>query len=322
MNTLSRSIKIPPALSIIVPCYNEQDVLPETFNRIYEKLEHLISQSCVSRDSDIVFVDDGSSDKTWNLIEGFAESTSCIKGVKLSRNCGHQNALMAGLMSAKGDILVSIDADLQDDVDAIDQMIEKYNQGCEIVYGVRSMRTSDTAFKRGTAELFYSLLNKMGVDLIFNHADYRLLSRKAVEALKDFTEVNLFLRGIVPLLGFKSATVYYERIQRMSGTSKYPIGKMLALAIAGITSFSNVPIRTITALGFLTAMIAFAMLFWVLIVKLCTDDAVPGWASIMIPLFFLSGVQLFCLGVLGEYVAKIYSETKRRPRYLIEKTIL
>jgi len=311
----------PPVLSIVVPCYNEQDVLPGTCTRLHDKLVSLIDRNCIAGDSNVLFVDDGSVDQTWRLIEDFAQTMPCVRGVKLSRNCGHQSALMAGLMAADGDIIVSIDADLQDDLDAIDRMIDQYAQGCEIVYGVRSVRTSDTTFKRVAAELFYNLLGKIGVDLVYNHADYRLMSRKAVEALKNYTEVNLFLRGVVPLLGFKTGTVYYERSQRLAGESKYPVRKMLALAIEGVTSFSNIPIRAITVLGFLTALFAFGMLFWVLAIKLFTNDAVPGWASILVPLFFLSGVQLFCLGVLGEYIAKIYNETKRRPLYLIEKKV-
>jgi glycosyltransferase involved in cell wall biosynthesis len=311
----------PPSMSIVVPCYNEQAVLPETVSRLNAKLNSLIANGSVAANSNIFLVDDGSVDQTWSLIEGFAEKMSTVRGIKLSRNSGHQSALMAGLMSADGDIIVSIDADLQDDPDAIDQMVEKHSQGCEIVYGVRSVRTSDTAFKRIAAEFFYSALRKIGVKLVYNHADYRLLSRRAVEALKEFTEVNLFLRGIVPLLGLQSGEVYYERHQRLAGKSKYSIRRMLALAVEGVTSFSNVPIRAITVLGFLTALLAFAMLFWVLYIKLLTSDAVPGWASILVPLFFLSGVQLFCLGVLGEYIAKIYSETKRRPLYLIEKIV-
>lgn len=309
-----------PALSIVIPCYNEQEVLPETAKRMINKIESLKEKNAISGKSNIFFVDDGSKDHTWSLIEQYADENIFIRGIKLSRNQGHQNALLAGLMSADGDILVSIDADLQDDVDAIDQMIEKYMEGSDVVYGVRSKRDTDTLFKRMTAEGYYSLLGKMGVDLIYNHADYRLLSRRAVNALKEFDEVNLFLRGIVPLLGFKVDTVYYERSERFAGESKYPLKRMLAFAVEGITSFSNVPLRIITTLGFLVSLFAFIMVFWVLVTKILTDEAVPGWASTVIPMFFLGGVQLLSLGVVGEYIAKIYMETKRRPAYFIEET--
>jgi polyisoprenyl-phosphate glycosyltransferase len=310
-----------PRLSIVIPCFNEQDVLPETVKRMTGKIESLIERSYIASDSNIVFVDDGSQDNTWSLVGAYAKDNFFVKGVKLSRNQGHQNALLAGLMSADGDVLVSIDADLQDDVDAIDQMIEKFMEGCEVVYGVRSRRETDTRFKRFTAEGYYALLKKMGVDLVYNHADYRLLGRRAVEALREFDEVNLFLRGMVPLLGFKVDTVYYERSERFAGESKYPLKKMLAFALEGITSFSNVPLRIITTLGFLVSLFAFIMVFWVFGAKVFTNEAIPGWASTVIPMFFLGGVQLLSLGVVGEYIAKIYMETKRRPAYFIEKIL-
>ena len=310
-----------PSLAIVVPCYNEEEVLPETCRRMAKKLEALMEQELVSEKSCILFVDDGSSDRTWELIDDLSQEIQQVRGIKLSRNRGHQNALLAGLMSADRDICVSIDADLQDDINAIDEMVEKYKQGCDIVYGVRSTREMDTAFKRNTAESYYRLLKHFGVDLIYNHADDRLMSKKAVNALKEFSEVNLFLRGLVPMLGFRSDTVFYERSERFAGESKYPLGKMLAFAVEGITAFSNVPLRLITALGLLVSIGAFAMVFWVMWTVAFTQSVVPGWASTVVPMFFLGVVQLLSLGVVGEYVSKIYMETKRRPHYLIEKSV-
>ena len=310
-----------PNLAIVIPCYNEEEVLPITVEVMLAKVTDLIKRDKISATSQIFFVDDGSKDQTWSLIQQYAEKHQAVRGIKLSRNKGHQNALLAGLMTAEGDILVSIDADLQDDIDVIEQMIERYADGCDVVYAARAKRQTDTAFKKMTAELYYTILHKMGVNVVFNHADYRLLSRKAIESLRTFSEVNLFLRGIVPLLGYKSDTVFYDRAQRAAGESKYPIRKMLAFAIEGITSFSNVPLRLITFLGFSVSVFAFAMIFWVGWIKFFTDTAVPGWASILIPMFFLGGVQLLSLGVIGEYIAKIYMETKRRPAYFIDKVV-
>jgi polyisoprenyl-phosphate glycosyltransferase len=310
-----------PLLSIVIPCFNEEEVLPAAKQKIVDKLNVLIESGSVSSESNVFFVDDGSSDNTWMLIREYAKENPLVHGIKLSRNRGHQNALLAGIMSADGDAVISIDADLQDDVDAIDSMVARYMDGCEIVYGVRSRRDTDTAFKRFTAEGYYTLLRKMGVDLVYNHADYRLLGRRAVDALKNFQEVNLFLRGIVPLLGYKTDTVFYERGDRFAGESKYPLRKMLAFAIEGITSFSNIPLRLITTVGFAVSFFAFLMVFWVLGIRIFTEQAVPGWASTVIPTFFLGGVQLLSLGVVGEYVAKIYMETKRRPAYFIEEVI-
>lgn len=318
---MTPSLANKPNLAIVIPCYNEEDVLPITVEVMLAKVTELIKQEKIDAGSQIFFIDDGSKDQTWSLIQQYAEKYQAIRGIKLSRNKGHQNALLAGLMTAEGDILVSIDADLQDDINVIEQMIDRYNDGCDVVYAARAKRQTDTHFKKMTAELYYAILHKMGVNVIFNHADYRLLSRKAIESLRTFSEVNLFLRGIVPLLGYKSDTVFYDRAQRAAGESKYPIKKMLAFAIEGITSFSNVPLRLITFLGFTVSVFAFAMIFWVGWIKFFTDTAVPGWASILIPLFFLGGVQLLSLGVIGEYIAKIYMETKRRPAYFIDEVI-
>ena len=308
-------------LSIVIPCYNESEVFPETSRRLLALLDHLQTQALITEDSSLYFVDDGSEDNTWQLIQKLAENSSHVHGIKLSRNRGHQNALLAGLFCAEGDVLVSIDADLQDDISVIENMLIKHREGADIVYGVRSARDTDTAFKRGTAETYYRLLELMGVDIVYNHADYRLLSRRALTALGDFNEVNLFLRGIIPLLGFRSATVEYERHERFAGESKYPLRKMLALAADGITSFSVTPLRLITALGFSVCLFSVVMALWIVLGKLLTDSIVPGWASSVVPIYFLGGVQLLSIGVLGEYVAKIYLETKRRPRYIIERII-
>lgn len=310
-----------PSVSIVIPCYNEEEVLPQTKSRIYDKLDSLLERGCIQPKSSVFFVDDGSSDATWDLICSYARDDRIFHGIKLSRNCGHQKALLAGLMSADGEVVISIDADLQDDLDAIDEMLEKYQGGTEIVYGVRANREADSRFKRLSAQSYYALLRKLGVELVYNHADFRLMSRKAINALKEYKEVNLFLRGIVPLLGFETDTVYYSRSYRAAGESKYSLGKMLSFAIEGVTSFTNIPLRLITGLGFLVSLFAFLMIFWVLGIKLFTDQAAPGWASIVIPTFFLGGVQLLSIGVVGEYVAKIYLEAKRRPAYVIEKVI-
>lgn len=310
-----------PSLSVVIPCYNEEKVLPEVSSRIGAKIESLVERGLVRAESNIFFVDDGSTDATWELISEYAGGNPRFHGIKLSRNCGHQRALLAGLMSADGNVVVSMDADLQDDIDAIDEMLKKYQDGVEIVYGVRADRTVDSGFKRISAQGYYTLLRKMGVELIHNHADFRLMGRRAIDALREFSEVNLFLRGLVPLLGFKTDTVYYQRRIRAAGESKYSLRKMLGFAIEGITSFSNVPLRMITSLGFLVSLFAFLMIFWVLGIKMFTDQAVPGWASTVVPMFFLGGVQLLSIGVLGEYVAKIYLETKRRPTYIIEKAV-
>lgn len=310
-----------PCLSIVVPCYNEEEVLPETGRRLAALLQSLISSNKITPDSHVIFVDDGSRDQTWSLIRQLGTSDSHFKGVKLSANRGHQIALTAGLFAAEGDAVVSIDADLQDDLAAIESMIDAYLNGFEVVYGVRKRREKDTFFKRSTAEGYYKLLNAMGVKIVFNHADYRLLSKRALQSLRQYTEINLFIRGLVPLLGFRSTVVEYDRAERFAGESKYPLKKMLALAVDGITSFSALPLRLISMLGLLVSFVSLFMVVWVLWTKLFTDDAIPGWASSVIPIYFLGGVQLLSIGVLGEYIAKIYFETKRRPRYFIEETV-
>jgi glycosyltransferase involved in cell wall biosynthesis len=269
----------------------------------------------------VYYVDDGSRDRTWEIIEAQSASYEFVRGIKLSRNHGHQNALLAGLLTAEGEAIISLDADLQDDVSAIKKMIELYAAGNDIVYGVRDTREADTVFKKFSAQAYYRLLSTMRVEIVYNHADYRLMSRHVIEVLREFGEVNLFLRGIIPQLGFSHALVYYHRAERYAGESKYPFRKMLALAWQGITSFSNLPLRLITTLGLLVSLISFLVVIWAISVRLFTEDAIPGWASTVLPIAFLGGIQLLCLGIMSEYLGKIYSETKRRPRYIIEKTI-
>jgi glycosyltransferase involved in cell wall biosynthesis len=308
-------------LAIVVPCYNEEEVLAETNSRLTQLVKTLIGKSKINQESKIYYVDDGSTDHTWDIIEDLSKKQNYVEGIKLSRNVGHQHALLAGLLEADGDALVSIDADLQDDVSVIEQMVDEFNyRKVQIVYGVRKQRKSDSFFKRTTAGLFYKVLRLMGGQLIEHHADFRLMGRPAIEGLREFREVNLFLRGIIPLIGFKSSIVYYDRTPRFAGISKYPFKKMLSLALNGITSFSIAPLRMITALGFLVFMISASMGIWVLINALLTDAMVPGWASTILPIYFLGGIQVLCIGVLGEYIGKIYNETKQRPRYFIEKT--
>jgi glycosyltransferase involved in cell wall biosynthesis len=307
-------------LAIVVPCYNEDEVLPETASRLNSLLNELIEAGFIGGMS-IYFIDDGSTDRTWALIEEMAARDNRVHGIKLSRNYGHQSALLAGLFHAPGDAVISIDADLQDDLAAIKDMLAAYSTGAEIVYGIRRERSSDTIFKRGTAEGYYRLLQTMGVRLVFNHADYRLLSRRVIEALRGYKETNLFLRGLIPQLGFNSATVYYNRSERFAGESKYPFSKMLGLAIEGVTSFSEVPLKLITVLGLLISLFSFGLALWALGVRIFNPSAVPGWASIVIPLYFLGGIQLLCMGVIGQYLAKVYSETKARPRFIVEKIL-
>ncbi|MEW5757518.1 MAG: glycosyltransferase family 2 protein [Pseudomonadota bacterium] len=308
-------------LAIVVPCYNEEEVLGETASRLLALLQRLTEKNKISSDSKVYFVDDGSKDRTWELIEGLSQKHGNIAGVKLSRNRGHQNALLAGLFTAEGDAVISIDADLQDDINVMEQMVDLYHQGIKIVYGVRKRRDTDTAFKRTTALQFYKLMRALGVDTIENHADYRLMDRRAIEELKGFKEVNLFLRGIVPLLGFKSSIVYYDRAERFAGESKYPLKRMIALALNAITSFSVVPLRLIMIVGMLTFLFSLGMSAWALWVKFFGSQVVPGWASTVIPVYFISGIQILCIGVIGEYVGKLYSEAKQRPRYIIEKIV-
>jgi len=308
-------------LSIVVPCYNEEEVLNESSKQLLAILERLVQKKEIDETSSIYFVDDGSKDRTWEIISKLSQDNTQIKGIKLSRNKGHQNALIAGLYSAKGDALVSIDADLQDDVSVIEQMVLKFKEGSDVVYGVRSRRDNDTWFKRFSAEGFYKLMALMGVDIVFNHADYRLMSRRVVEHLKSYEEVNLFLRAMVPLIGFKSDVVEYERSERFAGESKYPLRKMLSFAWDGITSFSVTPLRLISLIGATIFVISLFISIWALGVKLFGSSAVPGWASTVLPIYFIGGIQLLSLGVIGEYVGKIYSETKKRPKFIIEKEL-
>lgn len=314
-------IKVIPRLGIVVPCFNEEEVLPETSRRLVELLETLMVDGRVANDSQVVFIDDGSRDGTWELIESLASADHRIGGIKLSRNRGHQNALLAGLYTYDADVLLSVDADLQDDIGVIPEMLQAYARGAQVVYGVRNDRSSDGLFKRATAQGFYRLMSALGAESVYNHADFRLMSRRAVDALKSFREVNLFLRGLVPLIGFSSAIVYYTRSERLAGESKYPLRKMLALALDAVTSFSVAPLRLITAMGFLVFLLSAGMVLWTVWVKLFTDRAVPGWASTLLPIYLLGGIQILCIGVLGEYLGKVYQETKARPRYIIEKHI-
>jgi polyisoprenyl-phosphate glycosyltransferase len=308
-----------PVLAIVVPCYNEQEVFPETSRRLGALLDRLEAEGLVHPASRAWYVDDGSRDATWPLITvASSDPQRRARGIKLSRNRGHQAALLAGLMTAQGDVLISVDADLQDDLEVIPEMVCRFAAGADIVYGVRSSRGTDTAFKRATAEGYYKLLAWLGVEVVFNHADYRLMSRRAVEALRAFPESNVFLRGLVPQLGYPSTTVEYARGERFAGESKYPLRKMLALAWQGVTSFSAAPLRAITTLGMLVSLISLAMGLWALVAALSGVGTVPGWASIVIPLFLISGVQLLSLGIIGEYIAKIFMETKRRPLYFVE----
>lgn len=308
-------------LAIIVPCYNEEEVLPETNRRLLEVLTRLQDRGAITPDSAIHYVDDGSRDKTWPLIEALSKGDGRVHGIKLSRNRGHQAALMSGLLTVPGDALVSIDADLQDDVTVIEKMVDEHAAGAEVVYGVRDSRATDTVFKRNTALAYYGLMRKMGVDLVHNHADFRLMGRRAVEALREYGETNMFLRGIVPLVGYRAATVRYDRAERFAGESKYPLRKMLTFALEGITSFSVVPLRLITLLGLVISVASFLMILFVVYVTLVLQAVVPGWASTVVPIYFLGGIQMLSMGVLGEYVAKIYLETKRRPRFFIEATV-
>lgn len=310
-------------LYVVVPCYNEEAVLPETSARLKKKLDELKAAGTIAPDSRVLFVNDGSRDRTWELISQLHhQEPSSFSGLALSRNRGHQNALLAGLTEAArhADVIISMDADLQDDINAMDEMLLKYQEGCEVVYGVRSARKTDTAFKRVTAEGFYRFMQAMGVDIVYNHADYRLMSHRAVEALEEFSEVNLFLRGIVPLVGFQSATVPYARGERFAGESKYPLKKMLAFAMDGITSFSIKPIRMILAVGAIVFLVSLVMLLYFLIRKLA-GHTVDGWTSLACSIWALGGIQLLSLGIIGEYIGKIYNETKRRPRYIVAQVL-
>jgi polyisoprenyl-phosphate glycosyltransferase len=310
-----------PLLQIVVPCYNEAPVLPDTVRELDELIGQLAAAGTISAASGVTYVDDGSRDDTWALIERESQQRTRVAGIRLSRNQGHQIALLAGLMTVAGDVIVSIDADLQDDPAAIAGMLEEYQGGCDIVYGVREDRSSDTAFKRGSARLYYRLLARLGVELVHDHADFRLLSRRAIEALRDYKEVNLYLRGVVPLIGLRQTCVGYVRRARQKGESKYPLRRMLALALDGVTSFSSAPLQAIFWLGLAVFIVSLATSVWVLWVALFTHRAVPGWASTLLPTLFLGGVQILSIGVIGAYLGKLYREVKARPRYLIDQTV-
>lgn len=309
-------------LYVVVPCYKEEEVLPETAKRLKAKLGALTAQGKISSRSRILFVNDGSKDRTWEIIENLHGQDHIFSGVNLSRNRGHQNALLAGLMTAvqHADMLVSMDADLQDDIDAMDRMIDAYHEGYDVVYGVRASRKTDSFFKRFTAESFYKLMKAMGVDIVFNHADYRLMSRRAVEGLAQFKEVNLFLRGIVPQIGYPWTTVEYDRAKRFAGESKYPLKKMLSFAFDGITSFSVKPLRMILLLGGVIFVLSLVMLLWALIARIA-GHTVSGWTSLICSIWMIGGIQLLALGVIGEYIGKVYSESKARPRFIIERVL-
>nr|WP_295277328.1 glycosyltransferase family 2 protein [uncultured Blautia sp.] len=309
-----------PILYIVIPCYNEESVLPITSPMFLDKIKELVAAGKIADDSRILFVNDGSKDRTWEIIQELAEKDQHYIGICQSRNRGHQNAVLAGLMEAKDncDITISIDCDGQDDINAMNEMVDAYLDGCEVVYGVRSKRDTDTFFKRFTAEGFYKLLNWMGVEVVFNHADYRLLSSRVLQEFANFKEVNIFLRGMVPLVGFKSTSVYYERHERIAGESHYPLKKMLALAFDGITSLSIKPIRMITTAGIFIAFLSFIGVIWAVVGEF-KGNTVSGWASTVCIVCFMGGIQLLCLGVIGEYIGKIYLETKQRPRYIISE---
>ena len=306
-------------LYLVIPCYNEEESLPETSKRLLQKVHDLEAQGRISLNSRILFVDDGSKDKTWSLISDLHKQDVHFAGLKLAHNRGHQNALLAGLMTAKDhcDICISMDADLQDDIDAVDKMLDENDRGCDVVYGVRSSRKTDTFFKRVTAQSFYKFMNLMGVDVIYNHADYRLLNKNVLEGLAEYKEANLFLRGIIPLIGYKSSSVTYERRQRFAGESKYPLKKMISFAFDGITSFSVKPIRWVTILGFFIFLASIAFIIYSLVSKIL-GYAVAGWTATMISIWMIGGIQLLCLGIIGEYIGKIYTETKARPRFRLE----
>lgn len=307
-------------LYIAVPCYNEEAVLPDSAAKLRDKLRSMMTDGLISDDSRIVFIDDGSADATWRLITELHESDSIYSGIKLSRNRGHQNALMCGLMTLKdeADAVISIDADLQDDIGVFDEMVRKYESGCDVVYGVRSKRKTDTFFKRFTAEGYYKVLDRMGAKVIFNHADFRLMSRRALRAFAEFHETNLFLRGLVPMVGYKSDIVTYERSERLAGESKYPLKKMLALAWEGITSLSTKPIKMITRLGIIILVISLIMLIYTLI-RYFMGATNTGWASLMVSIWAIGGLQMLAIGIIGEYIGKIYLESKHRPRFIVEE---
>ncbi len=309
-----------PTVYLVIPCYNEEEVLPETVKRLTVKMNSMLETGRADKDSRMLLVDDGSRDRTWELISRFSEENELVSGIKLAHNRGHQNALLAGLMTAKEycDCAISLDADLQDDIEVLDQFADKFMDGCDVVYGVRNKRETDTFFKRTTAQGFYKFMKVLGVDVVYNHADYRLMSRRALEALSEYKEVNLFLRGIVPLIGYRSDYVYYDRNERFAGESKYPLKKMLSFALDGITSFSVKPLKMISNLGVILSFLSIIGLIYAL-VSYFMGLAVTGWTAIVCSIWLLGGIQLLCLGVVGGYVGKIYSEVKARPRYKIEE---
>lgn len=315
------SKSFPPILSVVIPCYNEQEVLSETAERVAAQLQQMITARTIGADSHLLFVDDGSNDLTWSIIEDLHRRFRCMFGIKLSHNRGHQNALLAGLLSATGDIVISIDADLQDDPGIMTEMVQANAAGADVVLAVRRTRKTDYAFKRITAELYYRCLHWMNIEITYNHGDYRLLSRRAIEALRQYGESNLFLRALVMEIGFKAAVVSYDRAPRFAGSSKYPLRKMIALALNGVTAFSTMPLRLITLVGFVVSLASFLMGAWALFATFFSV-VVPGWASTVIPIYLICGVQLICLGIMGEYIGKIYHETKRRPRYTVEMALL
>jgi glycosyltransferase involved in cell wall biosynthesis len=310
-------------LGIVIPCYNEEAVLAETTQRVETLFNEMIKNREISDDSFVCFVDDGSRDKTWEIIEDISNQNPHFKGIKLSRNFGHQNALIAGLMQLKdsADALISMDADLQDDIMVIREFIEKYKEGYEVVYGVREDRSKDSTFKRATAEFFYKFQSFMGIESVSNHADYRLLSQKALNVLAKFKEINLFIRGVVPLIGFRSCSVYYSRGERFAGESKYPLKKMILFALDGIASFSIVPLRIITVIGFIIFLFSLFIIFWVLIEKYLLGTTIQGWSSVIISIYFMGSIQLMSMGIIGEYVGRIFQQSKGRPRYIIDKEI-
>ena len=309
-------------LYVVVPCYNEEEVLEETTRQLKEKMESLIKDKKISKESRVMYVNDGSKDNTWKMIEEISEKEKLFTGISLSRNRGHQNALLGGLMTAKNyaDIVISMDADLQDDINAIDEMIDKYYEGADIVYGVRSARKTDTWFKKTTAEGFYKFMKMMGADIVYNHADYRLASKRVLDELEKFNEVNLFLRGMFPLIGYKTEIVYYERNERFAGESKYPLKKMLNFAWDGITSFSVKPLRLLCTMGFIILFISLIIMIYSLIRKI-TGNTVDGWTFITISIWLIGGIQMISTGIIGEYIGKVYNETKRRPRYIISRNL-
>ena len=309
------------SLTIVSPCFNEVAVLPNTIEQLTSALLDLQGKNKVCSSSRLLFIDDGSTDGTWDLIKHYRESGYPVEGIKLSRNRGHQNALIAGLLMAQGDVIISIDADLQDDISTLEKMLDENSRGSEIVYGIRNQRSSDSWFKRTSAQLFYRIMLAFGADIIYNHADYRLMSRRAIDALREFREVNLFLRGLLPMLGFKYSVVMYSRHPRAAGTSKYPLRKMLSLSINAITSLSVVPLRVISLFGVIVSFLSIILALWVFVVAISTSSTVAGWASTLLPIFFLGGIQLLSLGIIGEYIGRIYMESKQRPRYIIDSLL-